>query len=381
MAMRLMVMDANQPWVQSLFSAMPSRVVVEWFRPTSLSTVLRRGVKSFLSERRKAQENILEHRFTYPGWRRFPEWSARVAANRLRRALGESESATIVYTLPFYNDVAARVTDAPAVYFAYDPYGSYEGWDAGDVARRERELMQHCRAVFAISPALAEDFKLHTDLPVYVQPNGISLERIAACLGRPARPADLREGSKTACCVGQIGTAYDWPLLLEVTSRCRDISFIFVGPRHRMSGDGQLIAEKVFAQSNVMWLGLKRPDELPAYLAHCDVLFSPLALTPANHRRSLLRIYDYLATDRHIVATPVASAVEHEQFLMLAATAHEFAESLRAAAVRPRVDPSPRISYLQRHTWEHRANMFLENLSTTLGAAGVSGCAAKSVKT
>jgi hypothetical protein len=378
--MRLIVMDANPSWVQSLFMAMTAEVQMDWLRPTALSTIVRAGVRSFWGERRSVQDNVVERRFTYPGWRRFPEWSARIAANRLRRVVRENEAATIVYTLPFYSDVAARLSDVPAVYFAYDPYGSYDGWDPAEIARRESNLLRYCRAVFAISPALADDFKGRTNLPVYVQPNGISRERIAACLRRPQRPADMPVNCKTASCVGQIGSAYDWPLLLEVTTRCRDINFVFIGPRHSMSGDAKIVAENVFSQLNVTWLGPKKPDELPAYLAHSDILFSPLAVTPTNHRRSLLRVYDYLATDRHIVATPVSSAVEHERFLTLAGTSHEFAEALRAATIQPCVDLRPRISYLQRHTWEQRASMFLKNTFTAIGEARVLPHSIKPVK-
>lgn len=357
-------MDANPPWVRSLFSAMPSGVEVEWFCPTALSTAMRSGVRSFLASRRQVGERVVERRFAYPGWGRFPKWSARVAVQRVRQAIGACNAGTtIVYTLPYYSDVAARLIKTPAVYFAYDPYASYEGWDAAEVERREAALLARCRAVFAISPVLAEDFKARTSLPVFVQPNGISEDRLAACQRRGPRPDDLPTCGRTACCIGQIGSAYDWQLLADVTARCGDFTFVFIGPRHAMTAECEQAANEVFSRGNVVWLGAKRPEELAAYMMHADVLFSPLALTPANHRRSLLRIYDYLATDRPIVATPVDSALEHAEFLTPAATGEAFTAALKSAISGGAADLSARHAYLAQHTWPRRAETFLTNLA------------------
>jgi len=137
-----------------------------------------------------------------------------------------------------------------------------------------------------------------------------------------------------------------------------------------MTGDVARMADRVFSRSNVAWLGFKRPDELSAYMSRSDVLLSPLAVTSANHRRSLLRIYDYLATDRPIVATSVASAIEHRSFVLLASTGEEFADALEVAAGGSEVDQAARHAYLQQHTWEERAKTFLANLNQATHVAG-----------
>lgn len=361
--MKLVVMDANAPWVRSLFEAMPDWVKVQWFRPQALSFAMRQGARWFSGgSQRQVTDRIEERRFTYPGWRKFPQWSTRTTANQLRRVTSRGEATTVIYTLPFYSDVATRLTDVPAVYFAFDPYDTYLQWDPEEVHRREAALLERCQAAFAISPALAEDFRTTSHGPVFVQPNGISKLRMAECLQSWPRPSEFPLSGVTAVCVGQIGPSYDWALLDEATARCRRITFVFVGPRQEMGGESALAASRVFARSNVRWLGAKQPEELAAYMCRSDVLFSPLAVTDANNRRSLLRIYDYLATDRPVVATPVASAAEHGGYLSLASTGEEFAKALEAAADAAPVDQARRHAYLQQHTWEQRAAMFVSNL-------------------
>ena len=126
----------------------------------------------------------------------------------------------MVYTLPQYARVANRGLHSgrsgrtTEVYFAYDPYACYTGWDPVAVAAGERDLLTHCAAAFAISPALAEDFRKRTSRPVFVQPNGVSEIFLAAFDGPLPPPDDLPAGGPPVVgCVGQISRAYDWDLI------------------------------------------------------------------------------------------------------------------------------------------------------------------------
>jgi hypothetical protein len=76
----------------------------------------------------------------------------------------------------------------------YDPYGCY-GWDQVVVAAGERELLNYCDAAFAISPALADDFRKQTDRPVFVQPNGVSEAFLKAFDGPERRIGKRAVGS------------------------------------------------------------------------------------------------------------------------------------------------------------------------------------------
>src|SRR5207253_3195701 len=66
---------------------------------------------------------------------------------------------------------------------------------------------------------------------------------------------------------------------------------------------------------NVHHLGVKPHSELPSYLMHFDVCFNPLIVNDHNDRRSPLRLFDYLATDRPILSTAIREAYEHAPFI------------------------------------------------------------------
>ncbi|MBX7105239.1 MAG: glycosyltransferase [Gemmataceae bacterium] len=311
--MKLSVLDAGQPWVRSLFSALPAGVTFEAVEP--------RG----------------------PGWTKMPWLAARRTAPHLHGDVA-------VYTLPHYAPVAERRPDLPYIYYAFDSYENYKGWNPAWVRANEDRLLAKCRAAFAVSHLLADDLRTRTDAPVFVQPNGVTLPSPDDPL--PRRPADLPPGP-VALCVGQVTEAYDFDLMRGIAHMLPPWQFVYIG-------DGL----KPTIGPNARFLGHRPPEKLAAYMQHADVLFCPLVVSPANHRRSLLRMYDYLTTDRPIVATPIASCVEHAPHVMLADGNTDFATKLLGPHAP--IDRARRWAYLEQHTWRHRAELFLRNLGTVV---------------
>jgi glycosyltransferase involved in cell wall biosynthesis len=253
----------------------------------------------------------------------------------------------------------------PRVYFAYDPYACYVGWDQAAVAAGERELLARCDTAFAISPALADDFRRLTDRPVFVQPNGVS-EAFLTAFDRPLpAPGDLPPGGPPVVgCVGQISRAYDLDLLEDLVLRCPELCFAFVGPLFGEDALFQARVHRLFSTANVRWLGEKPHTDLPRYIQRFDVCLNPLRAEPCNDRRSLLRIYDYLASDRPIVSTAVAPALEHRPHVAIGRGAAELADLLHRPPAAP--DPAARRAHIRGHTWERRAEQFLANLRSAL---------------
>jgi hypothetical protein len=368
--LHVLLMDGNAPWVRDLFAAMPPEVTVSAFRPRGLAAVLRpfRLVRDLRWRATGPRWN--ERAFIVPSWSRAPRLTAAVCRFHLSRRLAQLGSdAVIVYNLPHYAGLARRWPGVPRVYFAYDPYGCYTGWNPAAVAAGERELLAQCDAAFAISPALADDFRKLTDRPVFVQPNGVSESFLAAFEAPLSPPDDLPPGGRRLVgCVGQISRAYDWNLLTELIRLCPELQFVFVGPLFDEGPAVQARIDRVFAAPNVRWLGPKPHADLPRYIHRFDVCLNPLRVEPCNDRRSLLRLYDYLASDRRIVSTAIAPALEHRPHVEVGRDAGELAALLRrlTAADGAAVNVAARRAYIRRHTWECRAETFLANLRAAL---------------
>jgi teichuronic acid biosynthesis glycosyltransferase TuaH len=365
-------MDANAPWVRSLFQVMPAGVAVRAFRTRGPVAAVR-GAAEFLRSRRRRLDRPRwsERPILIPSWSKLPRITTAVCRHELGRAVRGATNPVIVYTLPHYAGLVDEWPHVPRVYFAYDPYGCYTGWDAAAVDADERRMLAGCDAAFAVSPALAEDFRKLGDRPVFVQPNGVAPEFVAAFDAPLPAPQDLPPGGPPIVgCVGQISRAYDWDLLEDLVDRCPDLSFVFVGPLFPEGPEVRKQVDRLFARSNVRALGAKPHAELPRYIARFDVCLNPLRVDACNDRRSVLRFYDYLASDRPVVSTAIASALQHGPHVKIGRDAGEIAGLLHTLSGpgRPAIDRSTRREYLGRHTWERRAETFLSNLRTVLAA-------------
>jgi glycosyltransferase involved in cell wall biosynthesis len=363
----VLLVDGDAPWVRALFAAMPTDVTVHAFRKRGPGSAARRPL-DLLRGWHQTARGWWERNVLVPGWTKAPRLTARLWARALRRRLARLDDAVVVYTLPHYGCVAGRSPAVPQVYFAYDPYQAYTGWDPAVMAAGERDLLARCDAAFAISPALADDLRKLTDRPVFVQPNGVS-ESFLAEFARPLKPPDDLPlgGPPIVGCIGQISRAYDWDLLDGLATTCRELSFVFVGPVLPEGSEVQARIDRLLAQPNVRWLGPRPHADLPRYIQRFDVCLNPLRVEPCNDRRSLLRLYDYLASDRPIVSTAVAAALDHRPYVEVDRDAAGIAELLRrAAAGKIAVDREARRDYIRRHTWERRGELFLGNLRSVL---------------
>ena len=78
-----------------------------------------------------------------------------------------------------------------------------------------------------------------------------------------------------------------------------EFDFVFIGPNYDQSMDGQ----PVFDLDNVHWLGPKDYDELPRYLQEFSVATIPFVLNDVTHAVSPVKLHEYLAAGKPVVAT------------------------------------------------------------------------------
>lgn len=369
--LHLVLVDGNAPWVRALFNAMPPHVQVSAFRTCGPIAAIRRPIAYLRDKRwRTVDQRWQEQTVLVPSWSRLPRLTTACWARRIRqcRAPAHGEM-VIVYTLPYYSGLVPKFASVPQVYFAFDPYGCYSGWDPQVVADGEKRLLSQCDAAFAISTALADDFRKQAACPVYVQPNGISQQFLQAFDVQNPAPDDLPEGGAPVVgCVGQIGRAYDWDLLDAVVARCPDLRFVFVGPIFEEGVEVRQRMDRLRAAPNFVYLGPKPHNEIPRYIQRFDVCMIPLRPEPCNHRRSLLRVFDYLASGRPVVSTAVASAMEHSQFVEVCHDSEAMSQTLKRLCSNRRNtdDRQSRRDYLSAHTWERRAERFLGNVAAVI---------------
>lgn len=361
--MKIILLDGNAPWVRSLFAAMKDQASVYALNVRNMFHGPRPPLGRLWKWERQ-DDGLWIKPLLVPGWTRFRRGSTWIVRRAAIKAIRKFDPDLVVYTLPFYADVAAALRGKVCqVYFAHDPFRFYD-WDVARTMELEREMLTACDGAMAISRTLAEDLQKENGRPVFYCPNAVSgafLEKLAAGGAVAEQLQSLPR--PIVGCIGQINRSYDWKTIGAMADALPHATFVFVGPIIEPSPEHRGTIDEVFCRSNVKWLGPRPHAELPGYLRGFDVCLNPLAITEHNDRRSPLRLYDYLATDRPILSTAGTEALAHGSLIQTFSTVQEGIDALRAMLSPDyRVDRPARTAYIRENTWEARAEQFLSHV-------------------
>ena len=229
-------------------------------------------------------------------------------------------------------------------------------------------LLNNVDAVFAVSRLLASDLAPRTPGRTFYLPNGFCDWFLPD--QNLLRPTDLPTGKPLIGSVGQINKDYDWDYVSTIAAALPDVTLCFIG----QLDEPDKVAERrvhrtITTTPNILWLGFRKYQQLPAYMRHFDILMNFLKADDLGNRRSPLRLYDYLTTDRPIISTGVTEAYEHQPHVHVAPDASQAITLIRQIlADQHQPDPQSRRAYIRNHSWQNRAQQFLNELTPIIAA-------------
>ncbi|MFM7142731.1 MAG: glycosyltransferase, partial [Alphaproteobacteria bacterium] len=159
-------------------------------------------------------------------------------------------------------------------------------------------------------------------------------------------PADFERGERTLVYAGSLwGDWFDWDVVAGTAAARPSWRILLIGdpPAERRPG----------LPDNVRFLGLKPQSDLPAYYAAADACLIPFAPGPVVDAVSPLKVFEYLAMRRPVVATPMPE-LEGLPHVFTAADAAATVAAVERACSMPA--PTAEIaSFLARNSWSDRA--------------------------
>jgi glycosyltransferase involved in cell wall biosynthesis len=261
------------------------------------------------------------------------------------------------------------------IYHIVDEYTGYSGVSEAwrPVAQRmERQLAQRANLVFVTSPTLYQS-KRALNEQILLVPNAVDYEAFTAGLesGSPP-PADIAAvPTPIAGYVGAINDKLDLALLERVARGCvddtvpqrrdrtvprrRDWSLVLVGPIRITDEEGQRALETLRSLPHVRFLGRKNVEDVPRYIAGCDVCLLPYRINEWTRNIDSLKLYEYLACGKPVVATDLPAARRFSEVVRIATSEAQFLASMDSALDEdhPALQ-SKRRSVAAQHTWEQR---------------------------
>jgi glycosyltransferase involved in cell wall biosynthesis len=285
-----------------------------------------------------------------------------LTATMLRRAVAGLTPPTILW---IYDPAAARlvgsVGEAFAVYDCVDDYAEQYAPDRRRmelVAAADRDAGRLARLVFATTEELAERHR-RTNPRTFLVPNAADYEHFSAASDRSLAAPEVRDLPRPVLgFAGNLTASKVDFLLLEELARERPAwTLLLVGPvRH----PAEVALRQLTTLPNVHWVGWKRYADLPRYVAAFDVGICPYAANAYTRNVFPLKVYEYLAAGKPVVATgtPSLSGMQPDVVLADDVTSAVFAVEtlLRGSSTE---DVERRMALAARHTWELRTERLL----------------------
>jgi glycosyltransferase involved in cell wall biosynthesis len=141
----------------------------------------------------------------------------------------------------------------------------------------------------------------------------------------------------------------DIRILLAIARSRPDWHVVMVGPE-----DEFFAASELHSLPNVHFLGKKDLSALPAYIAHCDVCINPQLINDMTIGNYPLKIDEYLAMGKPVVATRTVTMKLFEEHTGLADRPEDYVPLIeKALAENDSGLREKRIRFANEHTWEN----------------------------
>lgn len=152
----------------------------------------------------------------------------------------------------------------------------------------------------------------------------------------------------------------DISVLIHIAKSKPDASLVLVGPE-----DEDFQNSDLHQLENVYFLGRKDPTELPGYIKGFDVALNPQLVNPITDINYPLKIDEYLALGKAVVATKTTFMQYFAEYTYLPSTKEEYIKAIdNALAEDSEKKKQQRIAFAATHTWENFVNQIYKYLET-----------------
>ncbi|MBC7251744.1 MAG: glycosyltransferase [Anaerolineae bacterium] len=224
--------------------------------------------------------------------------------------------------------------------------------DSSEIVALNDRVLRQVDLVFAVSAEL-ERRAAAVNPRTYRAPNATDPEKLGQAASPGPVAAELAGLPRPIIgYVGQVADKVDYELIDQVARARPEWSFVFVGPIWYSKQERVAALE---ALGNVHFWGARPFDQLVPYLRGFDVCTLPHAITPLTRSMDPIKLYDYLATGKPIVSTPVAGVERFADVVYVGDTIRGFLDALDRAVQENGTQCERRLYYACQNTWPQRA--------------------------
>lgn len=278
----------------------------------------------------------------------------------------EQRDVALWYYTPMALPYSRHLRRSLCVYDCMDELSNFHGAPTG-LARMEAELFRDADLVFTGGHSLYEA-KRDRHRSVHAYPSSVDTAHFRRAREAFAEPADQAHLPHPRIgFFGVIDERLDIELLAAVAAARPDWQLVVVGPVVKI--DPAILPRA----DNIHYLGGKKYDELPSYLAGWDLAMMPFARNDATRFISPTKTPEYLAAGRPVISTSIRDVVRpygEQGLVAIADTAEEFVAAAEALLARGEQDRTAWLhqvdAFLAQQSWDRTWGNMLEQMQTVL---------------
>ena len=237
--------------------------------------------------------------------------------------------------------------------FIYEVYDEYTmdfstGNPIKEMVDMEPSVLASANHVFFTSEPLAERKKQHCRSWSVVG-NGVAFEVFDSYRVEATDDPALRH---SVGYLGNLSDFFDWQLMADIAEALPEIDFFFHGQveHHRLENVKSQV-QRLMSLPNTYFSGRVTRQVGAAAINRYDVLIIPFVVNDAMHAVNPLKLWEYLATGRKVIMTPMNAIKQEINGLEVTSSKAEWISLIKSTIISKDDGCQKRIAAAKRNSW------------------------------
>ena len=293
----------------------------------------------------------------------FNEWLRLRSIRGALKKLSATKPVLWIYS-PDAGRIVGKFGESFSLYYCADDWAASDQWwnRAEDIRARENELGAKVDMIVGTSTKIVRRWSENHCHTMFVS-NGADVGSFKQARENSLKiPEDLRKLARPRIgYVGFVDGRFDTRLYESAAAAHPEWSFVIVGPL----SEGKVDLSRLRQMPNVHFLGSRTRAELPAYLKGFDVCTIPYVRNELSNSIFPLKLFEYLAAGRPVVATPLPELLPFVNHLRMGETPDQFRRALELSLT----DPLELVSeeFLEANSWDVKAEHLWNTIISNIG--------------